>query len=158
MKTLTILAALALTASFSTAAHADGFTCQTADGSVNVKIYNNTDPSVGTRVAAIMVLSDPSISDGKKTIARFTDVNGTIESRGTTYVANVDLRFNDSSLKGRNFLGTKLNNVDTITADIDFSYNSPVANGEEVKGSLRIARRSGAAIDAELSCVRYLKN
>jgi hypothetical protein len=157
MKTFNILATLAL-AALSTAAHADGFNCQTADGSVNVKLYNNTDPSVGTRVAAIMVLSDPSISSGKKTIARFTDVNGTIESRGTTYVANVDLRFNDSSLKGRNFLGTKLNNVDTITADIFFSYNDPVAAGEEVKGSLRIARRSGASIQADLSCVRYLKN
>lgn len=157
MKTVITLVALTLT-TFSAAARADGFKCQTTDGSVNLKIFNNTDPAAGTRVGAVMVLSDPSISSGNMTIARFTDVNGTLESRGSVYVANVDLRFNDSSLKGRDFLGTRLGNVDTITADIDFSYSSPVAAGEEVKGTLVIARRSGNSITADLSCERYLKN
>lgn len=157
MKLVNTLAVLAI-ATLSASAHADGFNCQTNDGSINVKVYNNTDAAVGTRVAAVMVVSDPSISDGKKTIARFTDVNGTMESRGTVYVGNVDLRFNDTSLKGRNILGTKLGNIDTITADIDFSYAAPVAAGEEVTGKLRIARRSGSPIEADMTCSRYLKN
>jgi hypothetical protein len=157
MKLVNTLAILAI-ATLSASAQADGFNCQTNDGSINVKIYNNTDASVGTRVGAVMVVSDPSISDGKKTIARFTDVNGTFESRSTTYVGNVDLRFNDSSLKGRNILGTKLGNIDTITADIDFSYAAPVAAGEDVEGSLRIVRRSGSPIKAAMTCSRYLKN
>ena len=152
-----IFAVVALT-TLSSAAHADGFNCQTADGSLNVKIYNNTDPQVGTRVGAVMVVSDPAISDGHKTIARFTDTNGRLESRCSVYVANVDLRFNDSSLKGRNILGTKLGNIDTITADVDFSYEAPVAAEQEVSGKLTIARRSGSPIEADLTCSRYLKN
>jgi hypothetical protein len=145
-------------ATLSAPAFADGFTCQTNDGTVNVKIYNNTDPSVGTRVGAVMVLSDTGVGQGKKTIARFTDTNGTLASRSSVYVAKVDLRFNDSDLKGRNILGTKLGNIDTITADIDFSYEAPAAAGEEVQGSLRIVRRSGNPIVADMTCERYLKN
>lgn len=157
MKFVNTLAVLAI-ATLSASAHADGFTCQTNDGSINVKIYNNTDPSVGTRVGAVMVVSYPAVSGGKKTIARFTDVNGTFESRSTVYVGDVDLRFNDTSLKGRNILGTKLGNIDTITASIDFSYDAPVAAGEEVNGKLRIERRSGSPIEADMTCQRYLKN
>src|SRR4051812_1738186 len=51
-----------------TAAHADGFECQTVDQDLNIKVYNHTSPSEGTRVASVMVLSDPSVSAGKKTI------------------------------------------------------------------------------------------
>ena len=157
MKLVNTLAALAI-AAFSASAHADGFDCQTNEGSISVKIYNNTDALVGTRVGAVMVVSDRSVSDGHKTIARFTDVNGTFESRATIYVGNVDLRFNDTSLKGRNILGTKLGNIDTITADINFSYAAPVAAGEEVEGKLFIQRRSGSPIVAAMTCSRYLKN
>ncbi|MGZ3734326.1 MAG: hypothetical protein ACXVC0_05170 [Bdellovibrionota bacterium] len=157
MKLVNLFTVIAL-ATISAAAHADGFTCQTGDGSINVKIFNNTNPQVGTRVGAVMVVSDPAISDGKKTIARFTDTNGTLESRSSKYVAKVDLRFNDSSLKGRNIHGTKLGNIDTITADIDFSYAAPAAAGEEVEGTLIIERRSGSPIQVDMTCSRYLKD
>lgn len=157
MKIVNSLAILAF-ATLSASAHADGFECQTANGGLNVKIYNNTDPQVGTRVAAVMVVSDPAVGAGRKTIARFTSVHGVLANRASTYVATVDLRFSDSERKGENILGTKLGNVDTITADIDFSYAAPVAAGEEVSGKLTIARRSGSPIEADLVCSRYLKN
>jgi hypothetical protein len=157
MKLVNTLAVLAL-AAFSASAHADGFNCQTTDGALNVKIYNNTNPQVGTRVGAIMVVSDPAVSGGRKTIARFTDANGRLESRASVYVADVDLRFNDSSRKGESILGTKLGNVDQIIADLDFSYAAPVTAGEEVAGKLTIVKRDGNKIHADLSCERYLKN
>ena len=154
VKTLAVLAIATVSAS----AHADGFVCQTTDGALNVKLYNNTDPSVGTRVGAIMIVSDPSVGAGRKTIAKFTDSNGVLSSRSSRYEANVDLRFSDSSRKGENILGTKLGQLDKIIADIDFSYDAPVAAGEEVSGSLVLVKRNGDRINAELSCTRYLKN
>jgi len=61
MKTIAF-ALIALSAS--AAAHADGFVCQTVAGDLNIKAYNNTDATSGTRNAAVMVLSDPSVSGG----------------------------------------------------------------------------------------------
>ena len=156
MKLVNTLSILALTA-LSSPAFADGFECQTADQSLNVKIYNNTDPTYGTRVGAVMVVSDPAVSGGRKTIARFTDTNGVLSNRSSRYEANVDLRFNDSNRKGELILGTKLGMLDTITADIDFSYSQPVANGEEVSGKLTLVKRNGDQINADLVCTRYLK-
>ena len=141
-----------------TAAYADGFTCEQPDGNLTVKVYNNTQATSGTRSAAIMVISDQSINYGDKTIARFTDINGTLGNSGATYAANVDLRFNDSNKKGRNIGGTKLGEVDTITLDVAFSYARPLVNGEETKAELRIAKRDGSQIGLDMQCTRYLKN
>src|SRR6185503_10108376 len=66
----------------SSAAYADGFKCETLAGDLAIKAYNNTQPSEGTRTGAVMVLSDPAVNSGRKTIARFTDVNGVLTSQG----------------------------------------------------------------------------
>ena len=157
MKVIAIFSALAL-ATISASAYADGFKCETTDGTLNVKIYNNVEPQAGTRVGAVMIVSDPSVSSGRKTIARFTDTNGVLESRGSRYEANVDLRFSDSARKGENILGTKLGQLDMIIADIDFSYAAPVEANEEVGGRLILVKRNGDRIKADLTCARYLKN
>jgi hypothetical protein len=156
MKLVTTFAMIAI-ATLSASAHADGFNCQTADQSLNVKLINHTNAEAGTRVAAIMVLSDPAVSSGRKTIARFQDTNGVLASRSSRYEANVDLRFSDSSRQGELILGTKLGMLDTVIADIDFSYAAPVAAGEEVTGQLTLVKRDGAKIKADLVCSRYLK-
>lgn len=158
MKLFNVTMMIALAASaFAANAKADGFVCQTADESLNVRIFNNTNPQAGTRVASVMVVSDPSVSAGRKTIARFTDVNGVLSNRASRYEANVDLRFSDSARKGENILGTKLGELDQIIADIDFSYAAPVAAGEELTGSLTLVKRNGQEIHADLLCTRYLK-
>ncbi|HEY8280368.1 MAG TPA: hypothetical protein VIH99_12140, partial [Bdellovibrionota bacterium] len=128
-------------AAFSGSARADGFNCQTTDGSLNVKIYNHVQPSEGTRVGSVMVLSDPSVMGGRKTIARFTDVNGRLDSRSSVFTADVDLRYNDSARKGELIMGTKLGFINTITADIDFSYAYPVEDGAALDGKLTILKR-----------------
>ncbi len=156
MKLVNTFAVLAI-ATFSASAHADGFNCQTVGGDLNVKVYNHTNPEVGTRVAAVMVVSDPAVKFGRKTIARFTQVHGVLENRASKYEANVDLRFNDSSRKGELILGTKLGQLDAIIADIDFSYAAPVADGQLVSGKLVLVKRNGDRINADLSCARYLK-
>jgi hypothetical protein len=140
------------------AAHADGFVCQTVEGDLNVKIYNHVDPSVGTRVASIMVLSDPGVSIGRKTIARFTEVQENLSSIGANYEANVDLRFSDSSRKGEIVAGTKLGQLQTIHLNVDFSYSSPIEAGEEVPGLLTLVKRNGDEITRDVECTRYLKN
>jgi hypothetical protein len=159
MKLFNVLSVVTIAASlFAANAKADGFTCQTSDGKLNVKIFNHTDAENGTRVAAVMVLSDPAVQGGRKTIARFQDVNGVLGNRSSRYEGNVDLRFNDSNRAGENILGTKLGEVDIVIADIDFSYAAPVAAGEEVEGAFTLVKRNGAHINVDMSCARYLKN
>lgn len=141
-----------------TQARADGFVCETLDGDLRIKLYNNTQPEEGTRNAAVMVLSDPSVQQGRKTIARFTDVNGTLANTAATYEANVDLRFADSRKKGEYLLGTRLGQLDSIIVDVQFSHGTPVRAGEELEGILIANKRNGDQIVRDLSCIRYLKN
>ena len=152
-KVLVIVLALA-----STSAFADGFVCQTRNNSLTVKAYNNTDASEGTRTAAIMVISDPEVKDGNKTIARFTETKGTVTSSSESYTANVDLRESDSNKAGRLIGGTKLGQLDTIVLDVDFSYAQPVENGAEIDGVLHLNKRGGGEIALDVECERYLKN
>ena len=155
MKTL-IVAIVALMAT--TAAQADGFNCKTLDGSISVKIFNNTDPSAGTRNAAVMIISDELVSEGRKTIAKFSDTNETLGQSGASYVADVDHRYNDSGRKGELLLGTKIGYIKTIAVDVDFSYSNPVANGKKLAADLTIVKRNGETFVESMSCKRYLKN
>ncbi len=157
MKTVKHLAVAAIALASASAAQADGFRCETVDGSLNVKVYNHTSPEAGTRNAAVMVLSDPSVAHGRKTIARFTDVNDTLSSSGALFTADVDLRFADSRRKGELILGTKLGQLDEVLVAIDFTYGALKA-GEETDGAITLVKRDGTEIREDLVCVRYLKN
>jgi hypothetical protein len=158
MKALVLKTVLAVAAVTGTSVFADGFTCENLDENVRIHVYNKVNADEGTRNVAVMVVSDPSISAGKKTTAKFDADTQPVNNQGALYVAKVDLRFNNDNLKGRNFAGTKLGNVDTITLDVDFSYAQPIENGEQVDGQLIVAKRNGTD-DNKLSvtCTRYLK-
>jgi hypothetical protein len=141
-----------------TAAHADGFRCQTTDGALALKMYNNTDPTVGTRTVAVMVLSDGTADAGSRTIARFTDVNETVSNSGASYVAKVDLRFNGiGEHQNAQVDDTTLGQLKTIHASVDFSYSEPVARGATISGKLVLVKRDGGELERDLDCTRYLK-
>jgi hypothetical protein len=158
MKTMKHFAAAAIVLSAASVAQADGFRCETLDGSLSVKAYNHTQPSEGTRNVAVLILSDPAISHGRKTIARFTDVNGTVSGTGAHYIANVDLRFTDSSRKGELILGTKLGQLDEVQVDVDFAYGMALESGDVVPGMITLIKRDGDVVHEQLECTRYLKN
>ena len=153
MKTLTLIATLALAMT----AKADGFKCVT-DSGLNVQVYNHTNPHAGTRTGAIMVVSDSQIGYGNKTIAKFTDLKGTLTSSSLRYVGKVDLRMVESRRKGELIAGTKLGYVANLVLDIAFSYGSPVRVGTPVKAWLTVVKRDGSKIYDKAVCQRYLKN
>ena len=140
----------------SSQAWADGWVCNADD--LKVRVYNNVQPSEGTRNVAVMVLSDPKVAFGRKTIAKFTASNSTLENESSLYTARVDLRFNDSGRKGELIAGTKLGFLKTILLDVDFSYAAPIADGDVVDATMTLVKRDGASIEKDLSCERYLKN
>ena len=154
MKAL-FLTLIALTAV--SVAHADGFRCQTTEGDLNVKIYNNTDPSEGTRNSAIMILSQPEVQYGRKTIASFSAEKGTLSQEGTNYTGRVDLRVSESSVAGKYVGGTRLGELQNVLVETGFNYNAPVADGETVYGQIIFQKRDGSASQQSLACVRYLK-
>jgi hypothetical protein len=144
--------------SLSTAAFADGFKCEQFDHNINIKVYNHTDVSAGTRNSAIMIFSDSAVTYGRKTIASFTSKKRTLGQNGTSYFAAVDLRVSESSASGENLLGTKLGQLKEIYVDINHNYNYPIEAGDEVDGTLTIVKRNGKTQSFDLNCVRYLKN
>lgn len=143
----------------STQAQADGFVCDTMnDARLRVKIFNHTDAEDGTRNPAIMILSDRTVQEGRKTIAKFTSETERLTRDGATFVADVDLRYGNSNRKGELILGTKLGHVDTIQVDVDFTYGRPVINGETLLGEIVVLKRNGEKHADYLECTRYLKN
>ena len=141
-----------------TQARADGFECQTVDKDLVVKVYNETDPAKGTRNGAVMILSDPAVQEGRKTIAKFKSVDRTLDNTSAHYLTDVDLRFTDIRRKGELISGTKLGQLAQIALDIEFSYSDPLEDGESTKGRLALVKRNGTVIFRSLECVRYLKN
>jgi hypothetical protein len=151
----TLVALTLLVGSF---AQADGFECHTASG-LNVKIYNHTSPEVGTRVPAVMIVSDSKVSDGRKTIATFPESKGVLTNEGNhVYVGKVDLRMTGSDRKGELLAGTKLGNVDRIMMQIDFSYAFPSNEGVERMAWLTVLKRDKTSVVENAICARYLKN
>lgn len=152
------LIVLAMTVLASTAAHADGFKCLTAEGDLAIQVYNHTNPEMGTRNAAIMVVSDPMVQEGRQTVAKFTADNSTLDQHGATYTARVDLRFKESRKKGEYLTGTRLGYVKTLELDVDFSYASAVKKGTLLPAVLTVVKRDGEIIERNMVCSRYLKN
>jgi hypothetical protein len=154
MKALT---ATFLMMSLSATAQADGYRCQTVDGDLNVKIFNHTQAAVGTRNGAIMVLSNPEVLKGRKTIATFTSEKGTLAQKGATYVGKVDLRVSGSDRAGEYVGGTRLGELKHVVVAIDHNILQPVAEGTELSGTISFLKRDGGDDFQELACVRYLK-
>jgi hypothetical protein len=142
----------------STSAFADGFECESARDNLVIKVYNQTAPSAGTRNAAVMIAADTNVSEGRKTIARFSDANLTLGNEGSVYTANVDHRFNDSNRKGELIGGTKIGALKYLVLGIDFSYARPVPAGSLLRGELTLVKRNGEQLAIDLVCSRYLKN
>lgn len=154
MKSLIIAAALV----FGSIAHADGFVCETQSGLI-VRVFNHLAPSVGTRVPAVMIVSDSKVLEGHKTIAKFSDAKGTLTRDGyQTYVAKVDLRVSESNRRGELLAGTKLGNVDEIKLYVDYSFAHPVEEGTLLDGTLSIIKRDAGLVTEQAVCSRYLKN
>ncbi len=139
-------------------ARADGFDCHTTTQDLNVKIYNYVDPSEGTRSASFMVLSDPSVGYGRKTIASFSDLKDTLSQEGSAFFADVDLRVSESNRSGENVGGTKLGHLKHVAVVVSHSYSNPVAEGTYLPGAIHFYKRNGEVSSQGLVCVRYLKH
>ena len=117
-----IIVAMAFVAFGASQAKADGFVCEATDDNLTVKVYNHVLPEEGTRTAAVMVVSDPTVSAGRKTIATFKRSEANLYSRGTRYIAFVD---GDEIRTGELIAGTKLGYIERLVLDVGFSYSAP---------------------------------
>jgi len=157
MKRVIFSAAVAFASFTSMSALADGFVCAVDDEALNIKVYNHTQPEEGTRNAAVMVLSNQDVGFGRKTIATFAS-EGTLRNAGTSYFANVDLRFTGSSRAGELIAGTKLGQLKSIRFHVDYNYSYPLEDGDVTNATLVLVKRNGEKINLAAVCDRYLNN
>lgn len=153
MKALVVMMSL-----ISAPAFADGFYCENLEANIRVKAYNQVAPEHGTRNSAVMVLSNPAVSGGRKTIATFEEADGLLTNSGSHYIGHVDMRFNNSARGGELLAGTKLGEVKDVVLDVEFSYAQPVDDEAELAGVLTLEKRNGDVITVDLLCERYLKH
>lgn len=150
-------ALVALVLISSSIAQADGFLCETQSG-LRLKVFNHIEPAKGTRVPAVVVVSDSTVQNGRKTIAVFRDADAQLLVEEDSYLAKVDLRKRESNRQGEFLAGTRLGNVDQIKLYVDFSYARPVAHGTELTATMTLLKRDAGLILEQAICRRYLKN
>lgn len=156
---------LALT-SISTA-QADGFRCEGVNTGITIQVYNHTQPEIGTRVPAIMVVSDSMVRSPNKTVAVFSHENQTLAYLGNgLFQGKVDLRYTESSRKGENIAGTKLGYLQYIQLQIlshfgkkfDYSRADQFKDHEILDSRISYIKRDGEVLEEKAICSRYLKN
>jgi hypothetical protein len=138
------------------AAFGDGFICHSMDMELGITVYNQVRRELGTRNAAVMILSDETVESPDKTIAVFRD--STLSSKSLKYTAKVDMRFRESSRGGELIAGTKLAELRTVVLVVDFVYGKRLSAGDEVDAIAHLNKRDGEQISLDMVCSRYLKN
>ena len=139
---------------------ADGFVCVNETQDLKVQVYNHVSPQNGTRRGAVVVISNPLAPVGQKTLAVFSDDDGTLVSHGPTYTGKVDVRSVGDEDK---VIGdVELFRVDYMMLDIDFVYGKPMVAGQLTTGVLNLIKtnllnESSTELEYEMSCRRYLK-
>jgi hypothetical protein len=123
----------------SVSAQAATFVCESEDG---IRIRAND---------SVMVVSDTSVQSGRKTIARFTEENGTLTVKdlgeaGPKFIGKVDLRFNDSERAGEYLFGTRLGEIRALELYPNYTEDS---DGE---GVVTIKLRNGTRRAVNLLC------
>ncbi|MEO5666846.1 MAG: hypothetical protein ABIR96_02180, partial [Bdellovibrionota bacterium] len=133
----------------------DGFVCDSTHESLRVQVYNRTQPGDGTRNVAVMVLSDPSLPRGERTLKRFEADNDTLANQGATYTAIVQRQL--QVMSDRQALGVQLGQIQELALSIDFSYRSPVTQNDVVSGVLQITQVNGDQLWVDMDCHHYRK-
>jgi len=164
MKTLALIAVVLGSI---TTAHADGFRCEGANTGITIQVYNHTNPEIGTRVPAVMVVADSMVRSPNKTVAVFNWENKTLAYLGNgLFQGKVDLRYIETSRKGENIAGTKLGYLQSINLQIlshfgknfDYSRADQFKNNEILDSRISYIKRNGEILEEKAICSRYLKN
>jgi len=155
-----MLIATASIVSIGSSAFADGFRCQGLTFGTKVEVYNQLKPSQGTRNVKIMVVSDPALAKGTRTIATFSQDQNLIIQKGATYIATVDSRYKTVKEGDRKIADTLLSELATIELSVNFNYatDTPSKIGEKYSALITYTHESGATSSENATCIRYKKN
>jgi uncharacterized membrane protein len=159
---LTSFSALLTTGFIAPQAQADGFRCRGEQTGVQVAIYNNTDPKIGTRTPSIMVVSDPARLYPNKTIATFTSKNASLIFAGYgQYQGKLINGFAPNNEPNATIAGTTLGELKMVELRVKFSYNNAGncnTDKDAVTGQIIYDKLNGEVINEKAVCSRYLKN
>ncbi len=141
-------------------AQADGFVCYSEAEQLQIQVYNHVNPEDGTRTPSVMILSDLSMEEGHRFIAKFSAENGELFADGARYFARTVAPSEpelESSSEDIILLGHSLGTLLELSLAIDFSYERPVAFGQEMLGVLEFVEQDGQVSWIDMMCTRYLR-
>lgn len=127
---------------FSATAFAEGSVCTGITESLRVRVYNSAENSV-------MIVSDPSVAYGRQTIARFALDKGTLSTTETSYIGQVDRRFNELSREGENIGGTKLGELRQVILELGHEQNTD----GDLLAKVMLVKRNGSVLEHRMTCV-----
>lgn len=139
---------------------ADGFICEAINDNLEVRVFNHTKASVGTRNVSVMVVSDPTLNFGERTLLSLNSKQNSLVSRGAHYNASLNFNSNEVSkeVADKPILGIKLSEIKNIALRVNFSYAYPVKKGTIVDAILTLIDRNDNSHQSAFNCERYLKN
>jgi hypothetical protein len=142
MKTVNLGMITLLFLGLGSSAFASGFKCESVHSrqAYTVRLYNHVSPTTGTRVPAVLVISEEE--QGTLLVRKNGEISKHVRANSVQYVVN-----------GNERLG-----VERAILQIAFREGREVlAAGESVDGQLILVREDGGRSVTDLTCSRYLK-
>ncbi len=154
MKTSLVLLVLALLPSLS---NADSFNCDSSGVEhLHVRIQNNTDPALGTRTAAVLLVTDTQAAFGERTLI----VSRELKQNGTYWT--VDISTDVSGVTGKTIGEYDKSELSQVQVYIPaFTYNEGEKDGAEYPGHLflfKTGETNDISQDIELGCIYTTKH
>ena len=137
---------------------ASGFVCLSPGGQLRIRLFHHAHAARGTRKAAVMVLSNPQKAWGQRTIAVFSEAEGTLTQESGSFFGEMRVDSPGIANKKNKFVGDiPVENISSIELSPNFSYANPVDSGTLLSASFRMLLVEGRPISGEIACKRYLK-
>lgn len=144
-----------LFAFFSASAHATGYVCESTNRDLVARVFEDKIQSG----QAVMILSNPRLSEGNRLIARFVKVEGFTTNDTATYQAQPSLDARPVHWDPEETVsGVPLQDVSLFRLVVEFAWGRPRLNGEYVPGKILITTVKNEIKEVLIDCYFYSKD
>jgi hypothetical protein len=166
-------AAALTTILFSSTALAHGFVCTSLEQITQIEIHltgtGSLTPDVQPQDAQaqdfqdyrpsprgkLMIVKDITLAPKRQLVATFSAKEGLLRTKDTSFIGRVDPKHPDTNNAGKRIGGTRLGQLETITVEIDYSFQEKVPQGVRLAGQVTYSKTNGDDLAEDFECVYF---
>jgi hypothetical protein len=164
LKQIGQLGAITLATTFlSSAAQAHGFVCTSLEQNTQIEIHltgtgaltrDSQDYRPALR-AKLMIVKDITLNPKRQLVAKFSSKDGLLRTKESSFIGRIDPKHPDTSNAGKRIGGTRLGLLETITVEIDYSFQEKVSQGVRLAGQVTYSKTNGDELAEDFECVYF---